>query len=152
MCPFSETNAAPMRTLRTLQAGQSDLNTQARHLLSVRLEFHSLATMTLRKRSSLMASDAANAKRKPPQRQSSDTRYRRKGALRQDACAPADPDSGFAVAHIFKGAFVSHKLFPSILLACVLSALPAFAQTGAAPKDVSKDAPKAATTAANNAD
>src|SRR6267143_5835071 len=79
MCPFSETNAAPMRTLRTLQAGQSDLNTQARHLLSVRLEFHSLATMTLRKRSSLMASDAANAKRKPPQRQSSDTRYRRKG-------------------------------------------------------------------------
>jgi small-conductance mechanosensitive channel len=46
--------------------------------------------------------------------------------------------------HIFKGAFVSHKLFPSILLACALSALPAFAQTSAAPK--------AAASAANNAD
>jgi moderate conductance mechanosensitive channel len=40
---------------------------------------------------------------------------------------------------------VSHKLFPSILLACVLFALPAYAQTG----DASKDASKAA---ANNAD
>ena len=37
----------------------------------------------------------------------------------------------FAVAHIFKGAFVSHKLFPSILLACTLFAFPACA--GAAP-------------------
>jgi len=39
---------------------------------------------------------------------------------------------------------VSHKLFPAILLACALSALPAFAQTSAAPK--------AAASAANNAD
>jgi len=51
---------------------------------------------------------------------------------------------GFAVVHIFKGAFVSHKLFPSILLACALFAFPAFAQTGAEPK--------AAASAANNAD
>jgi small-conductance mechanosensitive channel len=51
-------------------------------------------------------------------------------------------------AHIFKGAFVSHKLFPSILLACALFALPASAQTGAA----SKDATKVAAPAANNAD
>src|SRR5258708_32272469 len=43
-----------------------------------------------------------------------------------------------------KGAFVSHKLFPSILLACALFAFPAFAQTGAAPK--------AAASATNNAD
>src|SRR5580700_10682300 len=43
---------------------------------------------------------------------------------------------------------MSHKLFPPILLACALFALPAFAQTGAAPKD----APKAAVSAANNAD
>ncbi len=34
----------------------------------------------------------------------------------------------------FKGAFVLHKLFPSILLACALIALPASAQTGTAPK------------------
>src|SRR5258708_19846055 len=33
-----------------------------------------------------------------------------------------------------KGAFVSHKLFPSILLACALFAFPSLAQTGAAPK------------------
>lgn len=46
--------------------------------------------------------------------------------------------------HIFKGAFVSHKLFPTILLACALFAAPALAQTGAAPK--------AAAPAANNAD
>jgi moderate conductance mechanosensitive channel len=39
---------------------------------------------------------------------------------------------------------VSHKLFPSILLACALFALPAFAQTSAAPK--------AAASAAHNAD
>ena len=52
------------------------------------------------------------------------------------------------MVHIFKGAFVSHKLFPSILLACALFAFPAFAQTGAAPKD----APKAAASTANNAD
>src|SRR6202140_705425 len=49
----------------------------------------------------------------------------------------------FAVVHIFKGAFVSHKLLPSILLACALFAFPAFAQTGAAPK--------AAASATNNA-
>jgi moderate conductance mechanosensitive channel len=42
--------------------------------------------------------------------------------------------SGFAVEHIFKGAFVSHKLLPSILLACALFAFPAFAQTGATTK------------------
>jgi small-conductance mechanosensitive channel len=45
--------------------------------------------------------------------------------------------------HIFKEAFVSHKLFPAILLACALFAFPAFAQTGAAPK---------AAAAANHAD
>ena len=39
---------------------------------------------------------------------------------------------------------MSHKLFPSILLACALFAFPAFAQTGAAPK--------AAASATNNAD
>src|SRR6202158_1552268 len=50
----------------------------------------------------------------------------------------------FAVVHIFKGAFVSHKLFPSILLACALFAFPALAQTGAAPK--------AAASATNKAD
>src|ERR1700720_4554463 len=50
----------------------------------------------------------------------------------------------FAVVRIFKGAFVSHKLFPSILLVCVLFAFPALAQTGAAPK--------AAASAPNNAD
>src|SRR3984893_12464684 len=49
----------------------------------------------------------------------------------------------FVVVHIFKGAFVSHKLFPSILLACALFAFPALAQTGAAPK--------AAASATNNA-
>src|SRR5258705_13275437 len=53
-------------------------------------------------------------------------------------------DSGFAVVRIFKGAFVSHKLFPSILLASALFAFPALAQTGAAPK--------AAASATNNAD
>jgi moderate conductance mechanosensitive channel len=47
-------------------------------------------------------------------------------------------------AHIFKGAFVSHKLLPSILLACALFTLPAVAQTGAAPE--------AATSATNNAE
>jgi small-conductance mechanosensitive channel len=47
--------------------------------------------------------------------------------------------------HILKkGAFVSHKLFPSLLLACALFAFPAFAQPGAAPK--------AATPVTNNAD
>jgi moderate conductance mechanosensitive channel len=54
----------------------------------------------------------------------------------------------FAVAHRFKGAFVSHKLFQSIpfacLFACALLSFPAFAQSGAAPEPV--------TSAANNAD
>ena len=45
---------------------------------------------------------------------------------------------------IFKGAFVSQKLFSTILLACALFALPAFAQTGTSPK--------AAAPAASNAD
>src|SRR5665213_626454 len=50
----------------------------------------------------------------------------------------------FAVGEIFsKGALVSHKLLPSILLACALLAAPAAAQTGAAPG--------AATSATNNA-
>jgi len=35
---------------------------------------------------------------------------------------------------------VSHKLFPSLLLACALFAVPAFAQTDAAPQDASKPA------------
>src|ERR1700688_2106501 len=51
---------------------------------------------------------------------------------------------GFAFLHIFKGAFVSHKFLPSVLLACALFAFPAFAQTGAAPK--------AAASATNKAD
>src|SRR3981189_151780 len=38
-----------------------------------------------------------------------------------------------AVVHIFKGAFVSHKLFPSILLACTLFAFPRCAHAGGAP-------------------
>ena len=50
----------------------------------------------------------------------------------------------FAVVDIFKGAFVSHKLFPSILLAGMMFAFPVLAQTGAAPK--------AAVSPANNAD
>jgi moderate conductance mechanosensitive channel len=49
-----------------------------------------------------------------------------------------------AAAHIFKGALVSHKLFPSILLACALLSFPAFAQTGAAPEMAAQ--------ATNNAD
>jgi len=49
------------------------------------------------------------------------------------------PGSGVAVTHIFKGAFVSHRLpshrlLPSILLACALFASPALAQTSAAPR------------------
>src|SRR3981081_1364300 len=60
--------------------------------------------------------------------------------------------TGCAVVHIFKGAFVSHKLFPSILLACALFACPALAETGAAPKETSKDTHKPAAPAANNAD
>jgi small-conductance mechanosensitive channel len=50
----------------------------------------------------------------------------------------------FAVVDIFKGAFVSHNLFPSVLLAGTLFAFPVLAQTGAAPK--------AAASATNNAD
>jgi small-conductance mechanosensitive channel len=49
-----------------------------------------------------------------------------------------------AIARTFKGAFVSHKLFPSILVACALLSFPAFAQAGAAPG--------AASPATNNAD
>jgi small-conductance mechanosensitive channel len=44
-----------------------------------------------------------------------------------------EADSGSAAGHIFRGGCVSHKLFPSILLACALLAFPAFAQTGAVP-------------------
>src|ERR1700721_78405 len=40
----------------------------------------------------------------------------------------------------FKGASVSHKLLPSILLACALLASPALAQTGAAPKPAASPA------------
>jgi moderate conductance mechanosensitive channel len=43
----------------------------------------------------------------------------------------------------FKGAFVSHKLFPSILLACALLASPALAQTGVAPKAAASPAANA---------
>jgi moderate conductance mechanosensitive channel len=46
--------------------------------------------------------------------------------------------------YIFKGAFVSHNLFPSILLACALFAFPAFAQVG--------PAPNAAASVTNNTD
>lgn len=52
------------------------------------------------------------------------------------------------LSNILKGALVSHKFFPSILLACVLFALPAVAQTG----DASRNASNSAATAANNAD
>jgi moderate conductance mechanosensitive channel len=64
--------------------------------------------------------------------------------IRHDASAKANTDAGFAVVFIFKGVLVSHKLFPSILLACALFALPAVAQAGAAPE--------AAAPAARNAD
>ncbi len=47
---------------------------------------------------------------------------------------------------------MSHKFFPSILLACVLFALPAFAQTGDASTDASKDKSRSAAAATNNAD
>jgi small-conductance mechanosensitive channel len=48
---------------------------------------------------------------------------------------------------------VSHKFVRLILLACALSAFPAFAQPGAAPKDAPRTAaPKAADSTANNAD
>jgi moderate conductance mechanosensitive channel len=43
----------------------------------------------------------------------------------------------------FKGASVSHKLLPSILLACALLASPALAQTGAAPKPAASPASNA---------
>jgi small-conductance mechanosensitive channel len=35
--------------------------------------------------------------------------------------------------HIYRGVFVSHKLFPAVLLACALFAFPVFAQPGDAP-------------------
>jgi moderate conductance mechanosensitive channel len=54
--------------------------------------------------------------------------------IRHDACAAREPDSVSPSPRYFKGAFVSHKLFLSILLACALLASPAFAQSGAAPK------------------
>ncbi len=63
---------------------------------------------------------------------------------RHDACARANTAFGLAGVYIFKEAFVSHKLFPSILLACALLTLPALAQAG--------PAPKAAASAQNNAD
>ena len=47
---------------------------------------------------------------------------------------------GFARRAHTKGAFVSHKLFPPILLACALFAFPAFAQTGAAPEPAASTA------------
>ena len=53
-------------------------------------------------------------------------------------------DTGEKGLYIFKGAFVSHNLFPSILLACALFAFPALAQIGAAPE--------AAASATNNTD
>ena len=39
----------------------------------------------------------------------------------------------FAVVRILKGASMSHKFLPSLLLACALFACPALAQTNAAP-------------------
>lgn len=47
---------------------------------------------------------------------------------------------------------MSHKLLPSILLACALLAFPALAQTHVAPKDAAKDSPKAAAPTANSTD
>src|SRR5207237_9892672 len=52
---------------------------------------------------------------------------------RHDACAKAGSDSGSSIASIFKGTLMSYKLF-AILLAFVLFAFPALAETGAAPK------------------
>jgi moderate conductance mechanosensitive channel len=49
-------------------------------------------------------------------------------------CAKADKTFRFSVVQIFKGAFVSHKPFRSILFACALLSFPAFAQPGAAPE------------------
>ena len=48
-----------------------------------------------------------------------------------------------ASCRYFKGAFVSHKFFPSILLACALFASPALAQTGAAAKPAASPAANA---------
>jgi hypothetical protein len=42
-------------------------------------------------------------------------------------------DCGLAFVRIYRGVFVSHKLFPAFLLACALFAFPAFAQPGNAP-------------------
>ena len=50
----------------------------------------------------------------------------------------------FVVVNKFKGALVSHKRFLSILFACGLFAVPAFAQTAAAPKDAVRPAVSAA--------
>jgi hypothetical protein len=48
--------------------------------------------------------------------------------------------SGFAVGRIFfKEVFVSHKLLPSILLACALLSFPAFAQPAAPPASSAAD-------------
>jgi small-conductance mechanosensitive channel len=63
-----------------------------------------------------------------------------------------EPGSGFAVGQaLSKGALVSHRLFPSILLACALFAFPALAQNPA-PKETIKEAGKPAASATNNPD
>jgi hypothetical protein len=45
----------------------------------------------------------------------------------------ANADCGLAFVRIYRGVFVSHKLFPAFLLACALFAFPAFAEPGNAP-------------------
>jgi moderate conductance mechanosensitive channel len=53
--------------------------------------------------------------------------------IRHDACAKGNSGSGLPSCTYSKGAFVSRKLFPSILFACALFSIPAFAQTGVVP-------------------
>jgi moderate conductance mechanosensitive channel len=53
--------------------------------------------------------------------------------IRHDACAKGNSGSGLPSCTYSKGAFVSRKLFPSILFACALFSIPALAQTGVVP-------------------
>ena len=99
--------------------------------------------------------DAANASEQIPGTNAKSNRRRRgklsthgrgeKGLIRLITHARRPIAIPVLLSHLFKGALVSHKFFPSILLACVLFAPPAFAQTG----DASRNA---AATAVNNAD
>jgi len=83
-------------------------------------------------------------KRTPPHRQTSDTGTTKNGATRHERNPSEGTCSVLFACKQFNEARVSHKLLSSILLACALLAFPALAQTGPAPKDTYKDAPKAA--------